>query len=172
MKVFLIGYMASGKSFIGKKLAKVFNFEFVDLDDYIELTEKTTIKSLFSEKGEIYFRKAERNALLEILNTNKNLIVALGGGTPCYYSNMDSILNDKDSVSVYLKSSINTLAERLQFEKAKRPLINHLTNTDDLIEFIGKHLFERSHFYNQAQLTVDVNREPKLILEDIILKLF
>lgn len=164
--------MASGKSFIGKKLANLIDFDFLDLDDFIEMNEKMTVKKVFSEKGEIYFRKTENKALLSVLNSDKNMIVGLGGGTPCYFGNMDNIVNSKDSVAIYLKTPLKVLAERLKDEKDKRPLISHLNTQEDLIEFIGKHLFERSHFYNQAQVKIDANREAKYILEDIVLQLF
>lgn len=153
MSIVLIGYMGSGKSTIGRKLAEIVKSEFIDLDDYIQKKENLTIPEIFETKGEIYFRKKEHFYLKEVLQRN-NVILALGGGTPCYGSNMDVILNAKGAQSLYLKSSIPNLVQRLIPEKAQRPLIAHLKTDEELIEFIGKHLFERSFYYSQCNKTV------------------
>ena len=173
MIVVLIGYMASGKSTIGRILAKNLNCNFVDLDDYIEEQEDKSIAEIFKTKGEIYFRKKEALHLGEIVKNKNNLVLSLGGGTPCYGNNMDILQNDKNVTAIYLKASINSLIKRLENEKNKRPLISHLKSNDELIEFIGKHLFERTHFYSQASFTVTTDdKSQEEIMENIILKLF
>jgi len=164
--------MASGKSFIGKKLSETLKYNFIDLDDYIEMKENKSIASIFKEQGELYFRKMERKYLSELLERQDSIIISLGGGTPCYYSNMDLIAASKSTKSVYLKVSIPTLVQRLKNEKQQRPLIAHIETEALLTEFIGKHLFERSYFYNQAQFTIDANKDVSLIIEDITSKLF
>lgn len=164
--------MASGKSFIGKKLSETLKYNFIDLDDYIEMKENKSISSIFKEQGELYFRKIERKYLVEILERQDSIVISLGGGTPCYYSNMDLIAGAKSTQTFYLRASIPTLVKRLKNEKQQRPLIAHIETEELLIEFIGKHLFERSYFYNQAQFTIDANKDVELIIKDVMTKLF
>ncbi|WBX74631.1 AAA family ATPase [Tenacibaculum pacificus] len=166
MKTVLIGYMGSGKSTIGRLLAKKNNFSFIDLDDYIEEKENMTVSEIFENKGEIYFRKQEHHYLKEILALKQDVILSLGGGTPCYAGNMDIIIAEDDTDTVYLKTSIDTIVQRLMNEKSQRPLVARLEK-GDLHEFIAKHLFERSHFYNQAnhKLTVDAKKVTEIVTE-------
>ena len=101
------------------------------------------------------------------------MVLSLGGGTPCYSSNMQAILDAKNAISIYLKASIPTLVERLKIEKSKRPLIAHIETDELLIEFIGKHLFERTPFYSQAQVTISTdNKKENDIIEELIFQLF
>jgi shikimate kinase len=173
MNIFLIGYMGSGKSSIGGKLSKMLDFNFIDFDNYIELKENNTISEIFKSKGEIYFRKAESKYLKEVLATTSNTIIALGGGTPCYGLNMNLITKDENSISMCLKASISSLSNRLFLEKEHRPLIAHIKERAELNEFIGKHLFERSFYYNQCDLTVVTNHKSiDEVVEKIILELF
>ena len=152
MKIVLLGYMASGKSTIGREISKKLDMKFIDLDDYISKREKRSISEIFKVKGEIYFRRIESFYLSEILNSKDSIILSLGGGTPCYSNNMELILNSEAS-SIYIKASIKTLVARLTSEKNKRPLVAELEN-DKLTEFVAKHLFERRFFYEQASITV------------------
>ena len=163
MKIVLLGYMASGKSTIGREISKKLDMKFIDLDDYISKREKRSISEIFKVEGEIYFRKIESSYLGEILNSKDSFILSLGGGTPCYSNNMELILNSEAS-SIYIKADIKTLASRLTAEKNKRPLVADLEG-DKLIEFVAKHLFERRFFYEQASITV--HTEDKSI-EEII----
>ncbi len=165
--------MASGKSTLGRILAKKLNYEFLDLDDYIEANENTTISNIFKIEGEIYFRKKETYYLKKLLESKTNLVLSLGGGTPCYSNNMEMILNANNAKSIYLKASIPTLIARLKNEKSKRPLIAHIKTDDLLSEFIGKHLFERSQYYSLANATLTTdNKSEKDIIEALIVKLF
>ena len=100
-----MGYMASGKSTIGERLAKKIKYSFVDLDDLIEAKENASVSEVFKSKGEIYFRKQEAFYLREQLQTKENIILSVGGGTPCYSNNMDAILNEENAKSIYLKAS-------------------------------------------------------------------
>lgn len=173
MIIVLIGYMASGKTSVGKKIAKKLNYEFIDLDDLIEAKENNSVSGLFKAKGEIYFRKQEAHYLKGLLSSEKNTVLSVGGGTPCYSGNMETILNSENATSIYLKASIPTLVEKLMRKKAKRPLIAHIETEEAMAEFIGKHLFERVQFYNEAQMHVPVDGKSKdEIVENIILKLF
>lgn len=149
MRVVLVGYMASGKSSVGKLLARELGFHFLDLDEYIEQQQKKSIKTIFSEKGEIFFRKLEHEMLSEVLDKYQDLVLSTGGGTPCYGNNMETILQKSDH-SIYLQLSIPALVERIKGEKENRPLVKNIKN-EDLPEFIGKHLFERSQYYAEAK---------------------
>jgi len=173
MKVFLVGYMASGKTTIGKVLAEKMNFQFIDLDQYIESKEDMSVPDIFKLKGEIYFRKIEALFLKELIESDIKAIISLGGGTPCYGNNMELLLNSEDAITIYLKASLNELVKRLSKDKQNRPLIAHLDFDEALLEFVGKHLFERNQFYNQANYTVETdNASVTTIVEDIVLKLF
>ena len=158
--------MGSGKTLVSKELSILNNFKIFDLDTEISKQNNRSITEIFKEKGEIFFRKTEKEVLEKILSTEKNIILSLGGGTPCYYNNIDSI-NEK-TISVFLKTNVKTLAQRLSSEKDKRPLIQNISN-EDLPEFIAKHLFERNPFYNQAKITINTdNLSTKEIAEEIL----
>lgn len=159
MRIVLLGYMASGKSSIGKKLSKSLETNFIDLDDYIIEKEKMSITTIFKEKGEIYFRKIEHQYLKEILELKGDFILSLGGGTPCYANNMEMI-NNTDVTSIYLQGSVPTMVERLIRKKAKRPLIASLGD-DKIPEFVAKHLFERRAFYEQAKMIIKIDGKKK-----------
>jgi shikimate kinase len=154
-KIILLGYMGCGKSTIANSLSKSINIPFVDLDKYIEEKTKFSISEIFQQHGEIYFRKLEHQSFVELLNLTEPIIIGLGGGTPCYANNHELLKRD-DVLSVYLKASIETLFNRLSLNKSKRPLIAD-KDDDEMREFIGIHLFERSFFYNQAQHIVSVD---------------
>jgi len=155
-----MGYMGCGKSTIARFLAKSKSLTLIDLDYYIEEKEHLPIKEIFSTKGEIYFRLQESIYLKEILETKDNYVLSLGGGTPCYANNMNAILKSKIP-SIYLRANIPTLVNRLEKEKSSRPLIADLTD-EKLIEYIGKHLFERAPFYEQSNFKINVNGKSVL----------
>lgn len=159
MNVILIGYMGSGKSSVGRKLSEVLQYDYLDLDDYIQQQEGKTITEIFKNRGEIYFRKVESKYLKELISSKDNTIISLGGGTPCYGNNMEAIRSSNNTLSIYLKTSIAILSDRLILEKEKRPLISHLKDKDELIEFIGKHLFERSAYYSQSDIIINTDQK-------------
>ncbi|QOW11803.1 shikimate kinase [Kaistella flava (ex Peng et al. 2021)] len=166
MIISLIGYMGSGKSHISKVLSQKTNLKLIDLDKEIFFKNNMTIPEIFEKKGEIYFRKQERLILEELFDTEKDCILSLGGGTPAYYNNIELIT--QKSESVYLRSSVKTLTERLLKQKQKRPLIAKIPD-GDLPEFIAKHLFERQVFYGQAKYTVVTDsKTPDEITDEII----
>ncbi len=166
MVIVLIGYMGSGKSSVGRKLAEMHSMTFVDMDDFIEEKEGKKIREIFADKGEIYFRKAESRYLEDLMKNSDNMVIALGGGTPCYGNNMEYIQQSTDKV-VYLRASIEELTARLKEEKEHRPLIKHLSDTE-LEEFIRKHLFERNFFYLKAPYSVLVDGRPVETIADEI----
>ncbi|MDT0687136.1 shikimate kinase [Autumnicola psychrophila] len=172
MKIFLNGYMGAGKSLIGHKLSAVLNYNYVDLDDQIELIEQTSIQSIFKKRGELYFRNLENKVLRDILEKEEDMVVSLGGGTPCYGNNLDWIQQTAGTKTVYLKATVKTLTDRLFLEKVHRPVISHLQTKPELEEFLRKHLFERAYYYNQSNIIVNVdNRDPEQIARDIVEKL-
>ncbi|AXO81678.1 shikimate kinase [Olleya aquimaris] len=170
MNLILVGYMASGKSTIGVELAKMMNFEFVDLDRFIEKNENLTVSEIFKTKGELHFRKLEQSYLKVLTSKCDKTIISLGGGTPCFYDTM-IWLNKLDNVkTIYLKTSLDILTDRL-FQDKTRPLIAHLNTKEDLKDFIAKHIFERSFFYNQADIVVNTTRSIEETLQNIKISL-
>ncbi|WP_294236596.1 shikimate kinase [uncultured Chryseobacterium sp.] len=170
MIISLVGYMGSGKSHISKILSDKLGFKLIDLDKEISKRSKLTISEIFDKKGEIYFRKLERETLEEILASEKEVVLSLGGGTPVYYNNMEIV--NHNSKSVFLRASVSTLAERLSKQKEKRPLIANIDD-ENLAEFIAKHLFERNPFYSKAQYHVNTDhRNPEDIVNEITEKLY
>ncbi|WP_143884744.1 shikimate kinase [Chryseobacterium binzhouense] len=170
MIISLLGYMGSGKSHISKILSDEINYKLIDLDKEISKRQKLTIPEIFEKKGEIYFRKLEREVLEEILATRENTVLSLGGGTPAYYNNMEII--NHNSKSIFLMTSVPILSERLSKQKEKRPLIAKIPD-EDLPEFIAKHLFERNAFYSKAQFSIKTDQKtPENIIREIIEKLY
>ena len=166
VKIVLLGYMGSGKTTIGRIVANHLNINFLDLDSYIEQSEHMKVSSIFKQKGEIYFRKKEREYLKEILSNTSNIVLSLGGGTPCFGDNMEQI-NKTTNNSFYINVAIPELAKRLISEKNQRPIIAHLQD-DEMTEFIGKHLFERSYFYNMAHHTIKSEQHTATELAEMI----
>ena len=166
MKIVLVGYMASGKSTIGKELSKNVGIPFYDLDEIIAENENASINFIFETKGEIYFRKVEHQLLQEFHQQKDSYILALGGGTPCYANN-HLLLQDETVHSFYLRGSIATLVARLQKEKELRPLVANIAN-EELPEFIAKHLFDRNYYYQQAKHTIAIDaKSVEEIVEEI-----
>ncbi len=158
--------MGAGKSVIAQLLSEKLGIKAVDLDEIIEKKLQMSVNDIFKLKGEIYFRKLERQLFLELIALDENMILSLGGGTPCYANNHE-LLNDNGVVSIYLKASIETLYHRLSRVKHDRPLIASLEGAE-LKEFIAKHLFDRSFYYNHAthKLSVD-DKSPEIIVAEI-----
>ena len=143
--------MGSGKTTIGKQLAKKLDYSFIDLDQYIEEALNTSVSSIFSDKGEPYFRDIETSYLKKVLEL-KNSVISLGGGTPCFNNNM-AIINIR-SKSIFIDLPVKMLAYRLKNAKSKRPLINNKSDIE-LNAFIETLRSERSQYYNQADLKVN-----------------
>jgi shikimate kinase len=169
-KIILLGYMGCGKSTIAKLLAIKVNLPCLDLDEIIEKKENAALKNIFSEKGEIYFRKLEHDIFSDLMKNQGSFILSLGGGTPCYANNHE-LLKGKNVFSIYLNGSIPTLYERLINEKENRPLIA-AKSEGELKEYIAKNLFDRSYYYNQAQFKVLIDgKSAKEITNEIELLL-
>ena len=145
--------MGSGKTTIGKALSKETGMMFYDLDWYIESRMRKTVTQIFAEKGEDAFRKMEYNMLHEVAEF-ENVIISCGGGTPCFYDNID-YLNQQGDV-VYLNATPEVLYKHLLMAKGERPLLKG-KSPEELITYIEEHLKEREPFYNKAKYSLDVN---------------
>jgi shikimate kinase len=150
-KIFLIGYMGSGKTTIGKLLAKKMGLQFIDVDVFIENRYRKTISAIFEERGEEGFRKIERQALSEIIEF-ENSVISTGGGLPCFFDNME--LMNKAGITIYLKTSVEELLKRLGSGKQNRPLIKG-KSPEELKIFIATNLNKREVCYNKAIITFE-----------------
>ena len=152
-RIILIGYMGSGKTTVGKALSKETGMMFYDLDWYIDSRMRKTVAQIFAEKGEEGFRKIEHNMLHEVAEF-ENVIISCGGGTPCFFDNIDYI-NQQGEV-VYLKATPEVLYRHLLMGKVERPLIKNKT-PEELIAYITEQVAKREEFYNKARYTLDVS---------------
>jgi len=162
MRIYLIGYMGSGKSTLGKRLAKHAGMDFIDLDKHIEEQNCQTIPRMFKTEGEDIFREKERKALEEVSEFD-NVVIATGGGAPCFFNNME--LMNRTGITIYLDVDPEILAERLVLSKTVRPLIHGKTR-QELVDFIAENLGKRRSFYEQSRYRInnpDIN--PELILK-------
>lgn len=149
-RIYLIGYMGCGKTTLGKLLAHRTGYNFLDTDQLIEERYKLNIYDFFHNQGEDEFRKLEHEILLETFHMSR-VIVSTGGGTPCYYNNMN--LLNQYGFSIYLQMPPQLLYERLKKTKRARPLTAG-QNEGELLEFIRENLKEREYYYKQAAVSV------------------
>ena len=152
-RVSLIGDMGAGKTTIGKALSEELGIIFYDLDWYIENRMRKTVSQIFAERGEEGFRKIEYNMLHEVAEF-EDVIISCGGGTPCFFDNMD-YLNQQGQV-VYLKAEPEVLYKHLLMAKVERPLIKGKSQ-EELLTFISEQLERREPFYSKARYTLDVS---------------
>jgi shikimate kinase len=164
MNYFLIGFMGSGKTHWGKLWASKANYNFIDLDEQIESIVGKTVAQIFEDDGEDFFRQKETE-VLQSLNLAENTIVSTGGGTVCFNNNI-TWMNEK-GVTIYLKTAVPQILERVLHEQEKRPLLKNL-NTAELQFFIEKKLKEREPFYNQASIVLYTNTITENTILEII----
>ncbi len=167
MRIYLIGYMGCGKSTLGRRLSEYLGLQFVDLDHYIEERNFKTIPQIFADEGETEFRKKERKALEELSAFN-DIVIATGGGAPCFFDNID--LMNNTGKTVYLNIHPKVLADRLLNSKTERPLIKG-KSPKELEAFIDETLEKRNEFYSQAKYQItqpdfDLNELHQLLLEE------
>lgn len=155
MKVYLIGFMASGKSTIGKELAQSLDFQFIDIDSFIEQRHGMSVKMIFEFHGEDYFRKVENEALMEVTQLEGNVIVASGGGTSCFYNSVEYM--NEHGLTIYLRVEVEELLSRLIQSKDDRPLLWGKSK-EELNEYIIRVLDQRKKYYEQAKYTVDMQK--------------
>lgn len=149
--IYLTGFMGSGKTTIGKQLAKLLQYDFIDLDEYLQHQERATITQLFELKGEAYFRERE-STYLRRFDASQQMVMATGGGSPCFFGNMDWM--NEQGTTVYLKAAPALLADRLRNEKVHRPLLQGKTG-QDAFNYICEKLAEREKFYLSAKVIVE-----------------
>lgn len=165
MTIFLIGFMASGKSSIGRKLANRLQYQFVDLDDFIEEKIGLPISEIFAEKGEEAFRKIEQQSLQQV-GQYQNTVISTGGGTPCFYDNI-AYMNEHGQ-SFFLKNKPEILCSRLLEQKDHRPLVSKFEEKSDLLAFIKDKYNSRLPFYEQAQVILDCyGKDKRNIVKEI-----
>lgn len=152
-RIFIIGYMGAGKTTVGRALARDIGLDFYDLDWYIEGRMRRTVKQIFDERGEEGFRKIEHNMLHEV-GEFENVVVSCGGGTPCFFDNIDYMNGQGDTV--YLKAAPDVLYGHLRMGKTVRPLLLDKT-PDEVRAFITEQLARREPFYGRAKYTLDVS---------------
>ncbi|MEG1371374.1 MAG: shikimate kinase [Mucinivorans sp.] len=165
MKIYLVGFMGSGKSTLGAAMAQKLNYSFVDLDHYIVEKEGRTIAEIFADpaKGERYFRECEKKYLSQASQEAENIIISTGGGTPTVGDNM-SYMKTMGTV-VYLKTDPELLCERLLKSKTVRPLVLG-KSPDELLEYIKNTLDEREQYYTQANIVIsNAGRQADRVIE-------
>ncbi len=166
MKIFLIGFMGSGKTHWGRFLSQKLSIPFFDLDGQVEEYAGKSIAEIFNTEGEEHFRMQEKEVLHIITESHESFVMACGGGSPCYFNNIEYM--NQAGTTVWINSSLETLFQRLVQEKEKRPLIKDLSD-QQLQSFISKKFADRKIYYEQAG--IKIHEEPVQI-EKLIEKIF
>ncbi len=152
-RILIVGYMGAGKTTLGKMLAKELGIGFYDLDWYIEERMRKTVPQLFAERGEDGFREVEHRLLHEVAEF-EDVVISCGGGTPCFFDNMDYM--NAQGETVYLKASPEVLYAHVNMGKKVRPLLQGKTR-DEVIAFMEDHLRQREQYYEMAKHTLEVS---------------
>ena len=166
MKIFLIGFMGSGKTHWGRLLSQKLSLPFFDLDEQIANAEGKTINEIFAEDGEEYFRQKEKEILHIITESHSTFVMSCGGGAPCYFNNIEYM--NQSGTTVWINATIDTLFRRLLKEKEQRPLLRSLSD-DQLKSFIKKKFSDRKIYYEQADMIVE---DEQITLDHFIEKVF
>ncbi len=153
-RILLVGFMAAGKTTLGKALAKEMGLQFIDLDHYIENRYRCTVSQLFAQRGEEAFRQIERNMLHEVAEF-EDVVIATGGGTPCFFDNMDYM--NAQGVTVFLDASVDVIYTRLTIARVQRPLVAG-KSAEELRTYIAEMLGRRMPYYSRATHTFCANR--------------
>lgn len=165
MRIFIIGFMASGKSTIGKKLSNKLNMPFIDLDKVIEENQNQTIRSLIYQSGEDNFRQIEKEMLQQVISQNDHAVISTGGGTPCFFDNMEMM--NKAGTTIYLEVDLAVLINRLMNSKTERPLIWGKSKAD-LTQYAQSLLEKRNPYYSKAKYKIS----GKNLTADDLINLF
>lgn len=166
MRIYLIGFMGSGKTHWGHLLGEKLGIPFFDLDEKVAEQAGKSIPAIFATEGEEHFRQAEKEMLHVITECHASFVMACGGGSPCFFNNIDYM--NQSGITVWINTPADTLYERLIKEKDKRPLIKELAD-DQLKGFIFKKYADRKIYYEQARIMID---EEPLQLDTLIQKIF
>ena len=167
-RILLIGFMAAGKTTLGKALARDLGLQFIDLDHYIENRYHCTISQLFGERGEEGFRQIERAMLHEVAEF-EDIIIATGGGTPCFFDNMEYM--NAQGTTVFLEASVSVIYTRLTIARTQRPLVAGKT-AEELRQYITDMLDRRNPYYTRATYTFCANRLENICQVDESVKQF
>lgn len=164
--IFLCGFMGCGKTTHGKKLAKILNYTFVDVDEAIVNQQDQSITEIFAEKGETGFRDLETDTIKDLIANNTNLVIALGGGAPCFNNNLE--LLKQNGMLIYIHLTPKALFSRLIDAKDERPLLKNKSD-EELLTYIEELLNKRESYYQQAHLTVEgIDLDLKNLKEEIL----
>lgn len=166
MKIFLIGFMGSGKTHWGRLLGEKLSIPFFDLDEQVAEYAGRSIVEIFNTEGEEYFRMQEKEVLHMITGSHESFVMACGGGSPCYFNNIEYM--NRAGITVWINTSLEILFQRLVQEKEKRPLIKELSD-EQLQNFISKKFADRKIYYEQAGIKMD---EEPVRIETLIEKIF
>lgn len=166
MRIYLIGFMGCGKTHWGQLLSQKLDIPFFDLDQQIIEKEEKEIAQIFEEDGEEYFRLLEKDVLHLITENHQSFVMSSGGGTPCFYNNIDYM--KRQGTTVWINCSVDCLYDRLIKEKNTRPMIKDLSD-DQLRAFIIKKLGDRKIFYQQAGITIN---EEELTIDKLLQEVF
>lgn len=161
--IFLIGFMGSGKTHWGSRLANLFHRNFIDLDQFIESNEQLTVLEIFEKKGENYFREKEAIALRSLIDEH-NILVSCGGGTPCFHDNMNFM--NQTGMTVFLEASPAFLLQNIIREPQARPLLNDM-NESEMLYFVEKKLEERKEFYYQAKMILNAEELDETAIKNL-----
>jgi shikimate kinase len=163
MQIYLIGFMGSGKSYTGRRLAQLLNRRFIDLDDWIEQKAGLSIREIFEQQGEAHFRETEAEAIRQMAG-QPAAVVATGGGTPCFHQNMDWM--NTHGLTVYLDTSQEVLFQRLKDGRDHRPLLRAMPD-EGLRAYISHKLQERTPYYQQASIVYAQETGREAVAEDL-----
>ena len=167
-RILLIGFMAAGKTTLGRALAHDLGLQFIDLDHYIENRYHRTVSQLFAERGEEAFRQIERNMLREVAEF-EDVIIATGGGTPCFFDNMEYM--NAQGITVFLNASVDVIHTRLTIARVQRPLVKG-KSAEELRTYISQMLDKRMPYYSQARHTFGADHLENICQVEESVKLF
>ena len=166
MRIILIGFMGSGKTALGKRLAKKLQYPFFDTDLLIEKHEGKSIQEIFNQLGETYFRKQEAN-LIRSFQFPEDCVIACGGGLPCHNENMKQLL--RLGFVFYLKLSVDFLTKRLELNNESRPLLSGLETAKALQDYVAQTLSQRECQYSLANQTLALESiKPKQVINSML----
>ena len=164
MKIYLIGFMGTGKTYWGRQLSERLTLPFFDLDEQIASSEGKSINDIFGQHGEEYFRQKEKEILHLLTESHDSFIMACGGGTPCYFNNIEYM--NRSGSTIWINTPMPILIERLLKDKADRPLLKDLSD-EQIKNFISKKFADRRMYYEQASQTLNEDITLNHFIENI-----
>ncbi len=168
MHIYLIGYMGSGKSTLGKKLARKLGLPFMDMDNTIEHETGLSVAAYFKTHGELEFRKRESELIQKMTQVDQPTVISTGGGSPCFHDNLEKM--NASGITVYLRRSAKELSKRINHSKKARPLVDHF-NLQELESFVESHLKEREKYYLQSNYILSREEQTLHGLQNLIFQI-